>query len=305
MRRSFSSIVDVDLLGLGQHQDAGGAGVHPALRLGDRHPLHAVHAALELQQGVRRLARLGRALGLHRDGDRLVAAEVGLGGVEDLGLPAAPLGVPGVHAQQVAGEQRRLLAALARLHLEDRVLVVGRVARDEQPAQPLLGASPRCVASGSASAANVGVLGRRARGRPRCRRRVCCHSRQVATTGAQLGVPLVELLGQPGVGVRRGRAELALELGVLGDQSCSTASNIGDFSRLDVVVGQMNDAGPARCGGPASSGSYLESASASALASGRSSWRSGPRTGPRGRRCRGSSACRCRTGGSASTRRRG
>ncbi len=53
---------DVDLLGLGQHQDAGGAGVHPALRLGDRHPLHAVHAALELQQRVRRLARLGRAL---------------------------------------------------------------------------------------------------------------------------------------------------------------------------------------------------------------------------------------------------
>ena len=49
----------VDLLGLGQHQDAGRAGVHPALRLGDRHPLHAVHAALELQQAVRRLARLG------------------------------------------------------------------------------------------------------------------------------------------------------------------------------------------------------------------------------------------------------
>ena len=50
MRRSLSSIVDVDLLGLGQHQHAGGAGVDAALRLGDRHPLHAVHAALELQQ---------------------------------------------------------------------------------------------------------------------------------------------------------------------------------------------------------------------------------------------------------------
>ena len=50
MRRSFSSMLDVDLLGLGQHQDAGGAGVHPPLRLGDRHPLHPVHAALELQQ---------------------------------------------------------------------------------------------------------------------------------------------------------------------------------------------------------------------------------------------------------------
>ena len=49
---------DVDGLGLGHHQDAGRAGVDAALRLGHRHPLHAVHAALELQQ--RRTAR-GRA----------------------------------------------------------------------------------------------------------------------------------------------------------------------------------------------------------------------------------------------------
>ena len=34
-------------------------------------------------------------------------------------------------------------------------------------------------------------------------------------------------------------------------------------------------------------------------------WRSGPRSGPRGHRCRGSSACRCRTGGRPSRRRRG
>ena len=40
---------DVDLLGLGQHEDAGRGGVDAALALGDRHPLHAVHAALELQ----------------------------------------------------------------------------------------------------------------------------------------------------------------------------------------------------------------------------------------------------------------
>ena len=53
--------LDVDVLGLGHHQHAGGAGVDAALRLGDRHPLHAVDAALELQQPVRRLARLGGA----------------------------------------------------------------------------------------------------------------------------------------------------------------------------------------------------------------------------------------------------
>ena len=62
MRRSLSSIVDVDLLGLGHHQHAGRGGVDAALRLGDRHALHPVHAALELQQRVRRLAGLGGAL---------------------------------------------------------------------------------------------------------------------------------------------------------------------------------------------------------------------------------------------------
>ena len=87
MRRSCSSIWTSIVLRLGHHQDAGRAGVDAALRLGHRHPLHAVDAALELQQPVRRVARLDRAPGLHRDRDRLVAAQVGLGGVEHLGRP--------------------------------------------------------------------------------------------------------------------------------------------------------------------------------------------------------------------------
>ena len=53
--------LDLDLLGLGQHEHAGRRGVDAALRLGGRHPLHAVHAALVLQPGPRRLAGLGRA----------------------------------------------------------------------------------------------------------------------------------------------------------------------------------------------------------------------------------------------------
>ena len=47
--------LDLDVLGLGQHEDAGGGGVDAALRLGDGHALHAVDAALVLQPGVRRL----------------------------------------------------------------------------------------------------------------------------------------------------------------------------------------------------------------------------------------------------------
>ena len=59
MRRSLGSIVDLDLLGLGQHEHAGGRGVDAPLGLGGRDPLHAVHAALVLQPGPRRVARLG------------------------------------------------------------------------------------------------------------------------------------------------------------------------------------------------------------------------------------------------------
>ena len=126
--------LDLDLLGLGVDEHAGGAGVDAALRLGDGHPLHAVHAALVLQPGPHALV----ALGLHGDRDVLVAAEVGVLGVDDLGLPADALGVAQVHPQQVAGEQRGLLAALARLDLQDDVLVVVGVARDQQVLEPLL-----------------------------------------------------------------------------------------------------------------------------------------------------------------------
>ena len=129
--------LDVHLLGLRQHQHAGGRGVDPALRLGHRHPLDAVHATLELELRVRRVARLRRTFRLHRDGDRLVPAEIGLGGVQHLGLPALRLGVLEVHLEQVAGEQRGLVAALAGLDLQDRVLVVARVPRDQQEPQLL------------------------------------------------------------------------------------------------------------------------------------------------------------------------
>ena len=170
---------DVDLLGLGHHQHAGGGRVHAALALGDRDPLDPVHAALELQQRVRRLARLGGALGLHGDGDGLEAAEVGLGGVELLGLPAAPLGVAGVHPQQVAGEQRRLLAALAGLDLQQRVLGVGRVAGHQEVPQPLLGVlAPRRRARRPPRRRTRPR--RRARARPRCRRRAGASRRRSA-----------------------------------------------------------------------------------------------------------------------------
>ena len=53
--------------------------------------------------------------------------------LEHLDLPAARLGEARVHAEQIGGEQRRLLAAGAGADLEDGVLVVARVPGHEQP----------------------------------------------------------------------------------------------------------------------------------------------------------------------------
>ena len=158
----------------------------------------------------------GGAARLHRDPHVLVAAQVGLRGVEHLGAPATALGVPEVHPQQVAGEQGRLLAALPRLDLEDDVAVVVGVARDEQPAQPVLGRGQGRLerrellgeggllggelAGGAevVAGADPGVVG--------------------GDGGAERGVPLAQLAAALRVG-RHGRvAHPALELGVLVDE---------------------------------------------------------------------------------------
>jgi hypothetical protein len=66
-----------------------------------------------------------------RSDDLLVAAEVGLARRHDLHLPALAFGVAAVHAQQVAGEQRRLVAAGAGADLEEQVALVVGVARQQ------------------------------------------------------------------------------------------------------------------------------------------------------------------------------
>ena len=48
--------LDLDLVGLRQHGDGGGGGVDAAARLGLRHALDAVHAALVLEAAVGALA---------------------------------------------------------------------------------------------------------------------------------------------------------------------------------------------------------------------------------------------------------
>ena len=93
-------VIAVDLLRLGQHGDGAGGGVHAALGLGLGHALHPVGARLELEP------RVGAAADDPAD-DFLEAAVLAAVGIHDLDLPAAVIGVPGIHAEQVAGEDRR------------------------------------------------------------------------------------------------------------------------------------------------------------------------------------------------------
>ncbi len=123
--------LDVDVLRLRQHRDGGGRGVDTALRLGLRHPLHAVHAALELQPPE-------DAVAADRGDDLLVAAHLAFALALHLDLPAVGRRVALVHAEEIAGEDRRLVAAGAGAHLEDRRGVLVGVARRQQQGERVL-----------------------------------------------------------------------------------------------------------------------------------------------------------------------
>ena len=117
--------LDLDLLGLGHHRDRRGRGVDPPLRLGLGNALHAVRAALELEDRE-------RALALHGEHRLLDTAALALARRERLGLEAEALGVPREHPAHVPRPERRLVAADALPDLDDHVLLVGGVALDER-----------------------------------------------------------------------------------------------------------------------------------------------------------------------------
>src|SRR5436189_1138717 len=117
--------VDVDVLGFREYRHRGGRGVDAALRLRLRHALDAVGAALVLEHRIRPVAL---------DRERVGA----VGGRERLDLEPAPLGVAAEHAVEVAGPDRRLVAAGAGTDLHDDVLVVVWVALEHGQADLLL-----------------------------------------------------------------------------------------------------------------------------------------------------------------------
>src|SRR5690606_41144175 len=104
---------------LRQHRDGAGRRVDPALRLGRRHALHAMHAGLELEPRVRALAD-------DPADDLLVSAVLAFARAQHLDAPALVLGVSAVHPKEIAGEKRRLVAAGPGADLEEQVRVVDR-----------------------------------------------------------------------------------------------------------------------------------------------------------------------------------
>jgi len=94
----------VHLVHLRHDRHGAGRGMHAALCLGGGHPLHAVRAGFELQHRICAVPDNPR-------NDFLVAAHFAGAFRYDFHLPALAFGEARIHAEQIAGEQRRFVAA--------------------------------------------------------------------------------------------------------------------------------------------------------------------------------------------------
>ena len=134
--------VDDDLLivlDLRHDENACGARVDAALRLGDGHTLHAVHATLVLQVRPHALVGCGRSLRTDRERNVLEATKFRVGRTHLGDAPAVCLRIAGVHACQIGGEQRGFFAAFTRLDLKDDVHCILGVAGSQDLHERLVG----------------------------------------------------------------------------------------------------------------------------------------------------------------------
>ena len=84
-----------------------------------------MHASFESKAGIDIVAR-------HRGDDFFDTAGGGFAHGHDFDLPALGLGVSAIHAEQVRGEESRLLAPGATANLENGVTLVIRILGQEQ-----------------------------------------------------------------------------------------------------------------------------------------------------------------------------
>ena len=118
----------LDLLCLGQDGDGHRRGVDAPAGLRDGNALDAMRPALILEFTV----CAGTA---DEKGDLLEPADLRRIAAEHLGAPTLPLGVACIHAKEARGKECRLLTAHAAANLDDDILIVVRVARQEENRQ--------------------------------------------------------------------------------------------------------------------------------------------------------------------------
>lgn len=121
---------DIKFLGLGEYDDSSGRGMDTALRLGGRDTLDTMDTRLILERAIDLVA--GEV-----EGDILISAGGALVEIDDVEFPMSLFGIACIHTEEVAGEEAGLIAAGAAAYLNDSVLIVGRVGRDEQDADIL------------------------------------------------------------------------------------------------------------------------------------------------------------------------
>ncbi len=117
--------VDVDVVCLGKNGDGSRRGLDAALALCLGDALDAVNAGLVLHDRVDLVAG-------HLELNGLEATGLGRAAGQDLDLPALGRGKALVHLKEVAGKDGSLVAARGTADLDDGVLVVVGVGRDQQ-----------------------------------------------------------------------------------------------------------------------------------------------------------------------------
>ena len=120
--------------------------------LGVGHALHAVHAGFVFKLGE------GAAAADFGD-DFFIPAHRAFARRHDLDFPSLRGGVALVHAEQLAGEQRGLVAAGPGADFENDVALVHRIPGDERDPQLLFSAARRASSSGRSSAAIERISG--------------------------------------------------------------------------------------------------------------------------------------------------
>ena len=126
--------------------------MHASLGFGGGNTLHAVHARLVFQRAVDLLAADGAD-------DFLVSARGSLSEAGNLHAPPLALAIFGIHAEEVAGKDGRLVASRSSAYFEDGVAVVFGVGGDEQQLDALLDVGQAGFAGGGFLACHVAHLG--------------------------------------------------------------------------------------------------------------------------------------------------